>query len=89
MDIRLIEALKEINDKLHNMDKTLTVQQEQLAYHIKRTDLLEEQTNLMKKETDMVADHVSRINTIGQVILKVFAALGVIASIMASFGVFR
>lgn len=89
MDQKLYEIIQEINDKLHNIDKTLVKQEEQLAYHIKRTDLLEEQTTAMKKDTDEVADHVHKINTIGMVIMKIFAALGIIIPIMISFGMFR
>lgn len=89
MNEKLFEIIQEINDKLHSIDKTLVKQEEQLAYHIKRTDILEEQVSTMKKETDLVADHVTRLNTIGYVVLKLFAAVGVIASILASFGIFR
>lgn len=41
---------KELSDRLQSVDKTLVRQEEQLAYHIKRTDLLEEHVKLKTKE---------------------------------------
>lgn len=54
MDIneRILDKLDKIDDRLGKQDITLVKIQEDVAHHIHRTDLAEENTANIKKETD-------------------------------------
>ena len=59
-----------IEDRLNSIDKHLAVYNEQLKYHIKRTDLLEEDLKPIKS-------HVVLMNNIAKIVIF----LGVLAAI--------
>lgn len=46
--------VKDLDQHLSNIDKTLTKQEAQIAYHIKRTNLLEEKIEPVQKHVQMV-----------------------------------
>lgn len=72
---RLEEKLDGLDKRLDDMTQTLIVNTEQLKYHIKRTDLLEEQVK-------PIADHVVFI----RVALKWVGVIAVIAGIAKAVG---
>ena len=58
---KIDDSHKEFNSKLNNIDKTLVKQHEQLKYHIKRTDLLEQRVQEIKDEVVPIHTHVDRV----------------------------
>lgn len=75
MKKELIEQrLDEIQKSLHSVDKTMALNTEQLAEHMRRTQLLEEQMA-------PVAKHVQQM----QGAAKLLALLALIATIVAVF----
>lgn len=68
---RIEEKLDKVADRLTSIDVTLGRQEEQLAYHIKRTDMLEEQLAPVKT-------HVAMVNGA----LKLVGILGVLGAII-------
>lgn len=71
---RILDKLDKLDDRLNNIDKTLVKQEENLAEHMRRTDLLE-------KKFEPVEDHVKHVTGIG----KAIAFIGVIAGIVKVF----
>lgn len=53
--------LDDINDKLHSIDKTLAVNTEQLAEHMKRSLANEKAVELLAQQMEPVKEHVSNI----------------------------
>lgn len=75
----LNDSVKELKDKLENVDqtlqsidRTLVRNTESLEYHVKRTNLLEQQVTDLKEELDPIATHVDRVNFL----VKLIGALG-------------
>ena len=75
---RLDGALDTIVIRLGSIDTTLAVQAEQLATHIKRTDLAEENLDHLRAEMKPVQAHVLRVEGA----LKLIGLIGVIATIV-------
>lgn len=71
---RIEEKIDSIADRLNSIDVTLAKQEQQLAYHIRRTDLLEEQVK-------PISDHVTFI----RVTLRWLAAAALVAAIAKVF----
>ena len=69
--------LDRIEERLDSIDKTLAVNTELLAVHIRRTNLLEETLEPIKV-------HVSKVDLIGQIFMWV-VGLGSVASVIFRF----
>lgn len=81
--LRMDEKLDEINDELVKINVTLAQQHVQLAEHIRRTALLEEQLEyIQKEELKPIHQHVNRVDgalkLLGLVSLIVALASGAI-----------
>jgi uncharacterized coiled-coil protein SlyX len=74
---KIDSKLDDVSHAIHNIDKTLVRQEEQLAYHIKRTNLLEE-------KMQPVESHVAAVN----VVLKLVGFLAVLISITTAIAKF-
>lgn len=61
---RILVKLDKIEDRLDSIDKTLIKNTESLEYHIKRTDLLQEQVKTLDTNLKPVEDHVKSVNLI-------------------------
>jgi phage shock protein A len=70
---RILDKVDSLDEHLDGISKTLVKQEEQLAYHIYRTNLLE-------KKLEPVEDHVKQVN--GGV--KLIGLIGLIAGIVAA-----
>ncbi len=70
--------LDQINERLHSIDKTMALNTQQLAEHMRRTELLE-------KEMAPVAKHVQQM----QGAAKLLGILAVIATIVGVLSVFK
>ena len=77
---KLEGKLDRLDEHLSRIDVTLAVQAEQLATHIKRTELAEENLDLLRKELKPVQSHVLRVE--GG--LKLLGIISVIAAIASS-----
>lgn len=75
---KIDEKLDRIEDKISNIDVTLVKQAKDLEHHIYRTDLAEQNIEILRKEMEPVKNHVSFVDAS----LKI---IGVIASV-ATFG---
>lgn len=71
---RIEEKIDRLGDRLSSVDMTLIKQHEQLAYHIKRTDILE-------AKVSPISDHVAFV----RVAMKILAAAALIAGIYRVF----
>ncbi len=50
--VNIDKKVDEVKDKLHSIETTQVRMEGDLKYHIKRTDLLEEQVELINKQTE-------------------------------------
>lgn len=73
--IRIEDKVDAVNAHIASINVTLARQNEQLAYHIRRTDLLEAQ---MKP----VSDHVATIRTLGKWLALAAAIAGIARLLM-------
>jgi hypothetical protein len=80
-DIELLKKLydkqEKISENISDIKVTLGKQEENIAHHIKRTDLLEENIKLLKDELTPVKEHVNRVEGA----LKLLGGVGVFATI--------
>lgn len=61
---RIESKIDTLHDKLSSIDATLIQQHEQLAYHIKRTDLLEDDIKPIKKHVAAVEGAIKFIGVL-------------------------
>jgi hypothetical protein len=73
---RVIDKLDKLDEKLGSMDNTLIRQEEQLAYHIKRTDLLEQ-------KLEPVETHVKRVDGAGKLLGILAIIVGIVGTLYA------
>lgn len=77
------EKLDKIEVKISNIDVTLARQAKDLEHHIYRTELAEENIQLIRKELEPVKKHVNIMDA-------TFKVIGVFASIVSfAFGVYK
>ena len=92
-DTYIAKRLDDVHDRLSDIDKTLAVNTELLAVHIKRTDLLETALNEHKEKSAKQMDEALipiRASRVGFSISKWISALGAAGSaIWAMFRHFR
>lgn len=67
-----------IRESIHSIDKTLIRQEEQLAHHIKRTELAEKSIEAMQKQVEPISRHVSRTEGALKMLGIVSLVLGII-----------
>jgi hypothetical protein len=75
VDDRTFDKLERIDSRLNSIDKTLAEQHQQLKDHIRRTELAEENLDLLRTELKPVKEHVVRVD-------GVLKALGVLAVVL-------
>ena len=71
---RILDKLDKLDDRLNSIDKTLVKQEENLAEHMRRTNILE-------KKLEPVEDHVKFVKNMG----KLIGFLGIIGGIVKLF----
>lgn len=85
----MFDLLKQIQEKQSEHSEILVKVQADLEYHIKRTDLLEEQVNIQRDQIKAVEEPFKIASTTGKLIVKLatlFAAIfGVITGIKTFF----
>jgi hypothetical protein len=74
---KLDARLDDLDDKLHNLDKTAALQQVSLDEHIRRTNILEKTVIPIKKNFDTVQSYKT-------LVIKLVSGVAVIAAIYAS-----
>jgi hypothetical protein len=80
---KIDEKLDRIEDKISNIDVTLVKQAKDLEHHIYRTDLAEQNIEMLRKEIEPVKSHVSFVDAT----LKI---IGILASIATfAMGVYK
>ena len=75
---RVLNKLDKIEERLGSIDKTLVKQEENLAEHMRRTELLE-------TKMEPVEDHVKNVNFLFKIMAGVVAIVGAIAGIIKIF----
>lgn len=73
MEDRLINKVDEIIEKLAEINISIVKIEVDVAHHIKRTDLLEEQVSPMKKHADELSGVVKFLKLLGIIITLVEA----------------
>ena len=68
------EKLDKHTEILASVDKTLALQEEQLRNHIRRTQLAEENLDLLRKDFKPVENHVHFVNTLSKLVALIAAA---------------
>lgn len=83
--IKYLEDIKDVGLKtqedISEIKITLAAHKESLDYHIRRTDLLEEQIELMRGELEPVQDHVKGIKFLAKVIGVVSLLVGILVGL--------
>jgi hypothetical protein len=84
--INIDKKVDEVKDKLHGIEVIQSRMEGDLKYHIKRTDLLEEQVELVNKKTESFAAFGLVMNNV----IKVFPFLsGAIVAIVTLYKIFK
>ena len=74
---RLEGKLDKLDERLDSIDKILAVYAEQLTYHIKRTDLGDENLKLLRQEIKPIHKHVVMVEGV----LKFIGLLSLVGSL--------
>lgn len=78
-DVKTVVSMLEVMDKrLDSIDITLAKQAKDLEYHIKRTDLLQDEMKPIK-------EHVTLVTTAVKILMSIGALLGFVAGVYAAF----
>lgn len=80
---KIEEKIDKIDDKISNIDVTLAKQAKDLEHHIYRTDLAEQNIELIRQEMQPVKKHVALVDAS----LRIIGALASIATFIA--GVYK
>lgn len=88
-----MNELEKINDKLDKMSEMMSeIQVSQartevsIVEHIRRTDLLEENMELIKKDMAPVKEHVAKVNLVAKIVAGVLgAAVTIGAALIKAF----
>ncbi len=78
---RLFETLDKISDRINEVEKTLVKQEANLSEHMKRTELAEENLQLLREELKPLEKHVYYIEGA----FKLVGGIGVIVSLVVGF----
>jgi hypothetical protein len=84
---RIYEKLDVLDMRLDSMDKTLIKQEINLKEHIRRTEAVENQLEIMKKEMTPVQKHVAMVEGAFKFLGIISMTLGVVGSILKIFEV--
>jgi tetrahydromethanopterin S-methyltransferase subunit G len=77
--------LDQVIDTLSRIDSTLAAQHESLEDHIRRTNVAEENIDLIRKDLKPIQNHVSMVKGAMKLIGVVCAIVGAIAAVAAVF----
>lgn len=75
---KLEGKIDQIRESIHSIDKTLIRQEEQLAHHIKRTELAEKSIEMLQKQVEPISKHVARTEGALKMLGVVSLVLGII-----------
>ena len=75
---KLEGKIDQIRESIHSIDKTLIRQEEQLAHHIKRTELAEKNIEMLQKQVEPISKHVARTEGALKMLGVVSLVLGII-----------
>ena len=78
---RLDNKLDAVQEHMGQIDVTLAQNTKDIAYHIKRTDALEQRVEQVADEMKPVREHVARLKGIGWFLGVCAAVLGVLATL--------
>lgn len=76
---KIEEKIDKIDDKISNIDVTLAKQAKDLEHHIYRTDLAEQNIELIRQEMQPVKKHVALVDAS----LRIIGALASVATFAA------
>lgn len=84
-DSKLIEKLEKLDSRLDSIDVTLAKQAKDLEYHIKRTDLLEQDMSAtadsITRSMEPVLKHINRVESVSWFFAKLGGVLIAILTI--------
>lgn len=73
----------EMADRISLIEITLAKNTKDIEHHIKRTDLLEEQTEILKQELKPISNHVIQVKGI----FWLFGVIGAFAAFLKTIGI--
>lgn len=76
---KIEEKIDKLDSRLDAIDVTLVRQHSSLEHHILRTQIAEENINILKKEIKPLYEHVVTINNIAKIISVLSALAGIYA----------
>jgi chromosome segregation ATPase len=79
---KIEEKIDKLDSRLDSIDVTLGKQHSSLEHHIYRTELNEENIQILRKEMKPLSEHVVTVNNIAKII-------SVVAAIVAIYSVFK
>lgn len=86
MDERIYDKLDAVDARLKNIDEKLAIYNEQLRYHIKRSDQIDQALSIIENRISPVENHVLIINFL---VKSIAAAGGLILFFIAVFKFFN
>jgi BRCT domain type II-containing protein len=82
---RIYEVLDKISDDVSELKVTSAKQEENIKEHIRRTEIAEENLELIRKEMQPLKEHVIVINGVLKIVGAVSVIVGSIAGIVRMF----
>lgn len=79
---KLSQKIDKLDERLDSIDKTLIKQEGQLALHIRRTEIAEENIKMLRDDLKPIKKHVNMIEGI----IKFLGILVTIGSVLKVFG---
>jgi hypothetical protein len=81
----LSERLDRVDARLGNIDITLARHDENLAEHMRRTDLLEQRDREIAETLQPIKQHVDRVKFVGIIIAAVMSVVGLAVGVASYF----
>jgi hypothetical protein len=79
---KLLEKLSDdANSKLHDIDKTLVKQEENLKEHMRRTELAEKRLDAIEQDLRPVKKHIARLDGVAKFLGFIALIVGIFAGV--------
>jgi len=83
--MKLRNWLEKQSNDMNEIKCTINLQEQNLRHHVRRTNLLEENVKMLRKDFNPIKMHVAVVSGVTKALLGLLTAVGVIAGIVKVF----
>lgn len=84
---RIEQKVEKLDDRLDSVDKTLVKQEANLAEHMRRTEILEQQHMHIESELEPVKNHVNQVKGVIKLLSFILPLIATIIAAYYKYGV--